>query len=35
MIQDPLALELLNGAFTEGDTVVAGAQDDTILFRKR
>jgi ATP-dependent Clp protease ATP-binding subunit ClpB len=34
MIQDPLALELLNGTFTEGDTVVADAQDDTIVFRK-
>ena len=35
MIQDPLALELLNGTFGEGDTVVADAKGDTITFRKR
>jgi ATP-dependent Clp protease ATP-binding subunit ClpB len=35
MIQDPLALELLNGAFGEGDTVVADAEGDKITFRKR
>jgi hypothetical protein len=34
MIQDPLALELLNGTFTEGDTVVADAEGDRIVFRK-
>jgi len=35
MIQDPLALELLNGTFGEGDTVIADAQGDKITFRKR
>ena len=35
MIQDPLALELLNGTFGEGDTVVVDAKGDTITFRKR
>jgi ATP-dependent Clp protease ATP-binding subunit ClpB len=34
MIQDPLALELLNGAFGEGDTVVADADGDRIVFRR-
>jgi len=35
MIQDPLALELLNGTFGEGDTVVADAKGGKIVFRKR
>ncbi len=35
MVQDPLALALLNGEFTEGDTVLAGAQGGTIVFTKR
>src|SRR5216684_2891946 len=35
MIQDPLALELLNGTFGEGDTVIADAQGDKVTFRKR
>jgi ATP-dependent Clp protease ATP-binding subunit ClpA len=35
MIQDPLALELLNGTFGEGDTVVADAKGEKIVFRKR
>ncbi len=35
MIQDPLALALLNGEFAEGDTVLAGAQGGKIVFTKR
>ena len=35
MIQDPLALELLNGTFGEGDTVVVDAEGEKIVFRKR
>ena len=35
MIQDPLALALLNGEFAEGDTVLAGAQSGKIVFTKR
>jgi ATP-dependent Clp protease ATP-binding subunit ClpB len=34
MIQDPLALELLNGTFGEGDTVTAHADHGRIVFRK-
>jgi len=34
MIQDPLALRLLNGEFAEGDTVVADARKSEIAFRK-
>jgi len=34
MIQDPLALRLLNGEFVEGDTVVADARKGEIAFRK-
>jgi len=34
MVQDPLALELLSGTYGEGDTVVADARGDTIVFRK-
>jgi ATP-dependent Clp protease ATP-binding subunit ClpB len=35
MIQDPLALALLNGEFAEGDTVLAGAQGGKVVFTKR
>src|SRR5213594_2771631 len=35
LIQDPLALQLLNGAFTEGDTVVVDAKRGQIGFRKK
>jgi len=35
MIQDPLALALLNGEFSEGDTVLAGAQSGKIVFTRR
>jgi ATP-dependent Clp protease ATP-binding subunit ClpB len=34
MIQDPLALRLLNGEFGEGDTVVADARKDEVVFSK-
>jgi ATP-dependent Clp protease ATP-binding subunit ClpB len=34
MIQDPLALELLNGTFGEGDTVVADVDHGKVVFRK-
>jgi ATP-dependent Clp protease ATP-binding subunit ClpB len=34
LIQDPLALSLLNGDFTEGDTVVVDAKRGQIGFRK-
>jgi ATP-dependent Clp protease ATP-binding subunit ClpB len=34
MIQDPLALRLLNGEFADGDTVVADAARGEIVFRK-
>jgi hypothetical protein len=34
LIQDPLALALLNGEFTEGDAVVADAKRGQIGFRK-
>ncbi len=34
MIQDPLALRLLNGEFVEGDTVVADGRKGEIAFRK-
>jgi ATP-dependent Clp protease ATP-binding subunit ClpB len=34
LIQDPLALQLLNGAFTEGDAVVVDAKGGRIGFRK-
>ena len=33
-LQDPLALEILNGAFIEGDTVEVDAQDGQLLMRK-
>jgi ATP-dependent Clp protease ATP-binding subunit ClpB len=35
MIQDPLALELLNGTFAEGDSVVADVDQGRVVFRKR
>ena len=34
MVQDPLALRLLNGEFAEGDTVIADARKGEIAFRK-
>jgi ATP-dependent Clp protease ATP-binding subunit ClpB len=34
LIQDPLALQILNGAFVEGDTVVVDAKRGQIGFRK-
>jgi ATP-dependent Clp protease ATP-binding subunit ClpB len=34
MLQDPLALALLNGEFGEGDTVLAGVQGGQIVFSK-
>jgi ATP-dependent Clp protease ATP-binding subunit ClpA len=35
MVQDPLAMSLLEGEFSEGDAVVADADGDEIVFRKR
>ena len=35
LLQDPLALALLNGEFHEGDTIAVGAQGDRIVFDKR
>ncbi|HEU5191926.1 MAG TPA: ATP-dependent chaperone ClpB [Methylomirabilota bacterium] len=35
LIQDPLALALLNGEYHDGDTIVVGAQGGRILFEKR
>jgi ATP-dependent Clp protease ATP-binding subunit ClpB len=35
LLQDPLALAILNGDFHEGDTIVAGAQGGHIVFDKR
>jgi ATP-dependent Clp protease ATP-binding subunit ClpB len=34
LVQDPLALEILRGAFQEGDTVEADAPDGEVVFRK-
>ena len=34
MVQDPLAMSLLEGEFAEGDTIVADADGDEIVFRK-
>jgi ATP-dependent Clp protease ATP-binding subunit ClpB len=34
LIQDPLALQLLNGAYHEGDTVVVDAKRGQVGFRK-
>jgi ATP-dependent Clp protease ATP-binding subunit ClpB len=35
LVQDPLALKLLEGEFSEGDTVVVDAADGAITFAKR
>ena len=35
LVQDPLALRLLEGEFAEGETVVVDADGDAITFRKR
>jgi ATP-dependent Clp protease ATP-binding subunit ClpB len=35
LVQDPLALKLLEGVFKDGDTVVADAQEGEIVFSKR
>ena len=35
LIQDPLALKILSGEFSEGDAVVADAQAGEIVFRKQ
>jgi ATP-dependent Clp protease ATP-binding subunit ClpB len=35
LIQDPLALKLLEGEFKDGDTVVADAEGGEIVFRKQ
>jgi ATP-dependent Clp protease ATP-binding subunit ClpB len=35
LIQDPLALAILNGEFHEGDTIVTGAQGGRVVFDKR
>jgi ATP-dependent Clp protease ATP-binding subunit ClpB len=35
LVQDPLALALLNGDFHDGDTIVVGAQGDRVVFDKR
>jgi ATP-dependent Clp protease ATP-binding subunit ClpB len=35
MLQDPLALKILGGEFGEGDTVVADADGDRLVFSKR
>jgi len=35
LVQDPLALKLLEGVFKDGDTVVADAKDGEIVFAKR
>ena len=34
LIQDPLALQLLNGKFAEGDTIVVDAKRGQVGFRK-
>jgi len=34
LVQDPLALQLLNGNFVEGDTVVVDAKHGLLGFRK-
>jgi ATP-dependent Clp protease ATP-binding subunit ClpB len=33
LVQDPLALKLLEGEFRDGDTVVVDAEGDQIVFR--
>jgi ATP-dependent Clp protease ATP-binding subunit ClpB len=35
MLQDPLALRLLNGEFADGDAVLAGVQGGEIVFTKK
>jgi ATP-dependent Clp protease ATP-binding subunit ClpB len=35
LVQDPLALKLLEGVFKDGDTVVADAKGDEIVFSKQ
>jgi ATP-dependent Clp protease ATP-binding subunit ClpB len=35
LLLDPLSLEVLEGRFAEGDTVVAGVADGAVVFRKR
>jgi ATP-dependent Clp protease ATP-binding subunit ClpB len=35
LLQDPLALRLLNGEFADGDSVLAGVQGDGIVFTKK
>ena len=35
LVQDPLALRLLEGEFAEGDSVIVDAEGDAITFRKR
>jgi ATP-dependent Clp protease ATP-binding subunit ClpB len=34
LVQDPLALKLLEGEFSEGDTVTVDAEGDRIAFRR-
>src|SRR5262245_54334116 len=34
LIQDPLALKILEGEFKEGDTITADAQGDAIVFTR-
>ncbi|MEK7362752.1 MAG: hypothetical protein AAB016_02135, partial [candidate division NC10 bacterium] len=34
LVQDPLALRLLEGEFAEGDTVVVDTEGDAIAFRR-
>jgi ATP-dependent Clp protease ATP-binding subunit ClpB len=34
MLENPLALELLEGRFTEGDTIRADARDDELVFER-
>ena len=35
LIQDPLALALLNGEFHDGDTILVGVQGGRIVFEKQ
>jgi ATP-dependent Clp protease ATP-binding subunit ClpA len=34
LVENPLALRLLEGDFAEGDTVLVDAKDDQIVFEK-
>jgi ATP-dependent Clp protease ATP-binding subunit ClpB len=34
LVQDPLALKILEGGFKDGDTVVVDAENDAIVFRR-